>query len=153
MQVIEYFKCGRPEHWLRQIGKSDWRAGQKLYELLRREKLHEAAGENPRVFLLTSGRELVSFCTYSERDDIPAEGLGPWIGFVYTFPPYRGQGYIGRLFEEIERLAGDENVREIFISTGHTGVYEKYGYEFYGMMEDIHGLPARVYRKRLDHSA
>lgn len=149
MEVIEYFKCGRPEHWLCQIGKSDWRAGRKLYEMLRQGRLCEMAGENPRVFMLVNGGELVSFCTYSEKDDIPAAGLGPWIGFVYTFPKYRGCRCIGRLFEEIERIAGEERVREIFISTDHVGVYEKYGFGFYGRMENRRGELVRVYRKKV----
>lgn len=34
MKVIDYFNCDRPEHWLRQIKKSDWDAGQYLYELI-----------------------------------------------------------------------------------------------------------------------
>ncbi|MCX4339568.1 MAG: hypothetical protein OSJ72_07970 [Lachnospiraceae bacterium] len=34
MQVIEYHNCGRREHWLEQIKKSDWSAGQFLYQLL-----------------------------------------------------------------------------------------------------------------------
>lgn len=150
MEVIEYFKCDRQAHWLGQIGKSDWRAGQYLYVLLREKKLHEAVGENPKVLLLTNGDNLVSFCTYTEKDDIQPTVLTPWIGFVYTFPQYRGHRYAGKLFLEIENLAKAENVHEVFISTNHTGLYEKYGYEFYQIMNDIDGEPSRVYRKHVD---
>ena len=38
MQVIDYYSCDRPEHWLEQIKKSDWSAGQFLYELLSENK-------------------------------------------------------------------------------------------------------------------
>ena len=44
MRVIEYFSCDRPEYWLCQIGKSDWRAGKYLYELLRENKLKSLVG-------------------------------------------------------------------------------------------------------------
>ena len=70
MQVIEYFCSDRQEHWLKQIEKSDQGAGKYLFELLSEERFHDIVGENPKVFLLTDGDELVSFCTYSERDDI-----------------------------------------------------------------------------------
>lgn len=150
MRVIEYFGCDRQEHWLRQIKKSDWRAGQFLYEKLSQNKLAEIAGKDPRVFLLTDGDELISFCTFTEKDDIQPTELTPWIGFVYTFPQYRGSRYIGKLFREIENTAAAEGVHEIFLSTNHNGLYEKYGFEFYQIMNDIDGEPSKVYKKHID---
>ncbi|MCM1038667.1 MAG: GNAT family N-acetyltransferase [Roseburia sp.] len=147
MQVIDYENCGRPEYWLEQIKKSDWSAGQFLYELLSEKQFKKAVGETSRVMMLVNGDELVSFCTYAEKDDIQPTELTPWIGFVYTFPQYRGHHYAGRLLAEIEKLAKTEGVHDIFISTGHIGLYEKYGYEFYQMMDDMEGEPSRVYRK------
>ena len=152
MQVIEYFSCDRPEHWLGQIKKSDWGAGQFLYELLSENKLKGAVGENARVLMLTNGDELISFCTYAEKDDIQPTDLTPWIGFVYTFPEYRGHRYVGELFREIEKIARAENVHDIYISTNATGLYEKYGCEFYQMMNDMDGEPSRVYRKHIGES-
>lgn len=147
MRTIEYFSCDDPRYWLAQIGKSDWNAGQWLHRALMRNDLSYTVGKNPKVFLLTEGDRLVSFCTYTEKDDIQPTELTPWIGFVYTFPQYRGRGHIGKLFEHIEALAAKENIRYIYLSTNHTGLYEKYGFEFYQMMDDIKGEPSRVYRK------
>ena len=42
---------------------------------------------------------------------------------------------MGKLFREIERYAEAEKVQDIFISTNHTGLYEKYECEFYQMMQ------------------
>ena len=150
MQVIDYFNCGRPEHWLCQIQKSDWGAGQYLYKLLNENTFKDAVGEHSKVLLLTDGNELISFCTYAEKDDIQPTELTPWIGFVYTFPQYRGHRYAGELFREIEKLARAENIQDVFISTNHVGLYEKYGCEFYQIMSDIDGEPSRVYRKHIE---
>lgn len=90
MKIIEYFNSDRQAHWLSRIKKSDWRAGQYLCQLLDERKLQDAVGENVKVLLLTEGDELISFCTYAEKDDIQPTDLTPWIGFVYTFPKYRG---------------------------------------------------------------
>ena len=150
VQIIEYFTSDRQEHWLQQIGKSDWGAGQYLYQLLSRKRLQDVVGKNPKVLMLTNGDELISFCTYSEKDDIQPTELTPWIGFVYTFPQYRGHRYMGKLFKEIENLAKAENVHDIFISTDQTGLYEKYGCEFYEAMDDMHGEPSRVYKMHVD---
>ncbi len=150
MRVIDYFDCDNPEYWLCQIGKSDWGAGQFLYNLLSENKFKNVVGENSKVLMLTNENELVSFCTYAEKDDIQPTELTPWIGFVYTFPEYRGHRYVGYLFQEIEKLAKAENVQDIFISTNHIGLYEKYGCEFYQMMNDMNGEPSRVYRKHVN---
>lgn len=150
MQVIDYYNCDRQEHWLAQIKKSDWAAGQFLYELLSENKFKDAVGEKSKVLMLVNGDELISFCTYAEKDDIQPTNLTPWMGFVYTFPKYRGNHCMEELFLEVERLARAEKVHDVFISTGHTGLYEKYGCEFYQMMEDMSGESARVYRKHID---
>lgn len=150
MQVIDYFNCERPKYWLSQIQKSDWGAGQYLYRLLSEGKLKDTVGKNVKVLMLTDEDKLISFCTYAEKDDIQPTTLTPWVGFVYTFPEYRGHRYVGELFLEVEKLAKSENVHDVFISTNHTGLYEKYGCEFYQMMNDMHGEPSRVYRKHID---
>ena len=36
--ILEYFTCENKEHWLREIQKSDWGAGQYLYSLLKENK-------------------------------------------------------------------------------------------------------------------
>lgn len=149
MQVIDYFSCDRPEYWLNQIKKSDWSAGQFLYELLSENRLKNMVGEKSKVLMLVNGDRLISFCTYAEKDDIQPTDLTPWIGFVYTFPEYRGHRYAGELFLEIERIATAEQVHDIFISTNHIGLYEKYGCEFYQIMDDMDGEPSRIYRKHI----
>ena len=148
MQVIEYYSSENQAHWLEEIEKSDWSAGKFLYRLLRDNELRKCVGENARVFLLTDGDELVSFCTYAEKDDIQSTDLTPWVGWVYTFPDRRGHHYMRELWNEIEKTALSEGVHQVYISTNAEGLYEKYGCTFYGMMTDIHGEPSRIYIKR-----
>ena len=119
MRVINYFESERKEHWLEEIKRGNWGAA----------GFFEATGEKSRVLLLTDGDELVSFCTYAEKDDIQPTTLTPWVGFVYTFPEHRGHRYAGLLLEEVERLAMKEGVSAVYISANHTGLYEKYGCE------------------------
>jgi len=90
MEILEYFTSEDKEHWLSEIGKSDWGAGKFLHRLLKEEKLKETVGENAKVLLLTDRERLISFCTFAEKDDIQPTELTPWIGWVYTFPEYRG---------------------------------------------------------------
>ena len=86
MRVIDYDTSDRKKYWLEQIGKSDWGAGKFLYELISKNTFKETVGESSKVLMLVDGDELISFCTYAEKDDIQPTELTPWIGFVYTFP-------------------------------------------------------------------
>ena len=58
--------------------------------------------------------------------------------------------YAGLLFAEVERLAGEEGVNEVYLSTNHTGLYEKYGFTYKTTLTDLDGNPSRVYSKRTD---
>lgn len=149
MEIIEYFTAENKKHWLEEIKKSDWSAGQFLYHLLNEDRLKDVVGATALVPMLTDGEHLVSFCTFAPLDDIQPTNLTPWIGFVYTFPEYRGHRYAGLLLDYAESIATVMGHEYIYISTGHTGLYEKYGYEFYKIEKDIEGGDSRVYRKAL----
>ena len=149
MQVSNFFEIDNKEHWIREIERSDWRAGTFLGRLLREDGFFDAVGKDSRVLLLTEGDELISYCTFAEKDDIQPTDLTPWVGFVYTFPEHRGHRNAGLLFDEVERLAKEQQIAEVYLSTNHIGLYEKYGWEFFGMMDDMDGEPSRVYVKRI----
>ena len=149
MQVSNYFEIDNKEHWINEIERSDWRAGAFLGRLLRNDEFFDAVGKDSRVLLLTEGDELISYCTFAEKDDIQPTDLTPWVGFVYTFPEHRGHRYAGLLLDEVERLAKERQVTDVYLSTNHIGLYEKYGWEFFDMMDDMDGEPSRVYVKKI----
>lgn len=148
MNVLNFFESTRQPHWLAEIKKSDWRGGEILYKLLSGGSFFDACGAGAKVLLLTHGDQLISFCTYVEKDDIPSD-LKPWMGFVYTFPQYRGHRYMQLLFDAVARLAQQEHVSRVYISTGHTGLYEKYGCKFLTKLTNRNGDLARIYVKEI----
>ena len=75
MKVIEYFTTENKEHWLGEIGKCDWGAGQFLYQLLSENKLKSTVGATALVPMLVDGDALVSFCTLAPLDDIQPTDL------------------------------------------------------------------------------
>ena len=149
MEIIEFFSTDNKEYWLSKMKECDWGAGQYLEKLLREEKVKQLVGESTKVLMLVDGENLVSFCTFAEKDDIQPTDLTPWIGWVYTFPAYRGNRYAGKLLGYAEALAEEAGIKNIYISTNHIGLYEKYGYEFFQVMKDIEGEDSRVYVRRL----
>ena len=149
MQIIDFYECADQSHWIDEIDKCDWRAGAFLRSLLLENRLKELCGESTRLLLLADGEKLVSFCTLAELDDIRDTDITPWIGFVYTYPEYRGHRYAGRLLERACELAKEDGHKHVYISTNEDGLYEKYGFSFWKMMKDMEDSDSKVYKTDL----
>lgn len=149
MEVLDLYKTGNKELWLSQMEKCDWGAGPYLAYLVKENKLFDLVGENSKVLMLTDGEDLVSFCTLAKYDDVQPTDLTPWIGFVYTYPEYRGKRLAGELLTFAEKLAKQDGATDVYISTNHIGLYEKYGYEFFTETKDVEGENTRVYKKTI----
>lgn len=153
LQIKEFFLLDKSEKefWLTKIGESDWRAGKYLFKILSEGNFNQQYGEKSKVFLLTQGNNLISFCSFSERDEIPDTELTPWIGFVYTFPAFRGKRRIGKLIEYIYRLAKNQGFKQLYISTDQKGLYENFGFSFLQTMTERWGGETLVYQMEIVH--
>jgi len=149
MEIKEFFGVENKENWIAQMKDCDWGPGQWLGDLLEQGEFHNTVGNGALVPMLTDGEKLVSFCTLAPRDEIWPTTLTPWIGFVYTFPEYRGQRNAGIILDYCECIATVRGTENVYISTDHVGLYEKYGYEFLEMQDTPSGEKARVYHKAL----
>ena len=146
MEILDLERSEHPETWLNQIAECGWRAGPFLHAMLTEGRFHECCGEKAKVLLLADGEKLASFCTYAERDEIPDTALTPWLGFVCTCPDYRGRRLMGKLICRAKELARDDGYDTLWISTGETGLYEKYGAEYAMTLKDSRGEDSRIYR-------
>lgn len=63
------------------------------------------------------------------------------------FPTCRGTRLQGKLLDEASERARREGAQNLFASTAHVGLYEKYGFISDHTAPDIHGQPVRIYRK------
>lgn len=148
MEIINYFKSNKPDHWLSEIKNGDWRAIPTLVRFIEENSFHNNLGKGT-LLLLTEGDRLLSFVTFAERDSIEDDSLSPWVGFVYTFPEYRGHRYVGKLIRRCEEIAAENGVPSIFVCTDHVGLYEKYGFSYIESRADIYGDDSRIYRKNI----
>ena len=150
MEILEYYALGDAEqrYWRGEIGKSDWRAGTFLCSHLEDGSLTAFSGGEVRLLLGVSGRELMAFCTLA-RQDIPDPTLKPWIGFVYTFPRYRGRRLSQRMIDHACGLAKRDGAEYVYLSTNEIGLYEKYGFAFFKQAKDAWGEETSVYRREL----
>lgn len=151
MKVIEYYleSPDRQKHWLDEIEKNDWDAGSWLHHMIKNNELEKYCGKGARVLLLAEDENLASFCTYVLFDEIDDDSMKPWIGFVYTYPEYRGRRCAGELIEYACNKAKEEGHENIFVSSEEKGLYEKYGFTFVKNMMSVHGYETGVFKRKL----
>ena len=149
MEIIKYYQSSKQNHWKKEIGKGDWSAAELLSSWLNDDKLKKICGASAELYLLVDDEKLASFAVLAEQDEIDAPELSPWIGFVYTFPKYRGNHNAGKLIEHICTILKAAKVEKVYISTEEIGLYEKYGFSFWQIMTNREGKQTRVYMKKL----
>ena len=151
MTIVEYFSLpeGEQAAWLAQIGRGDWAAARFLAKHIADGTFRTLRCPNARLLLAVEGDALAGFCTLSDMDDVQPTEWTPWIGFVYTFPEYRGKRLSGKLIDHACAMARGEGCRAVHLSTNDAGLYEKYGFEFLETAKDIWGGGTRIYRRTL----
>ena len=120
-----------------------------LVSLIEKGEFYGTLGNDSHLYLLTAGDFLVSYATYARRDCIKDDSLFPWIGFVFTFPQWRGQRNAFTLFDYIFQKARQDGVRKIYIATDHDSLYEKYGFSYVESRTDVWGDECRIYAKNV----
>lgn len=149
MHIVNYFESIRQEELLKQIEQADWGAARFLVQLIREGTFAETLGGWGEVYLLMDGDKAVSFATLSAQDCIRDESMIPWIGFVFTYPEYRGQHMAGQLLDHIAEVAARRGYPKVYVATDHVGVYEKYGFAYLKNQVSVWGDDDRVLVREL----
>lgn len=147
MKITEFFESDESMRGrlLQALRRCDWGAAEFLLRLLEEGTFAKTLGGAGRLFFLLDGEAIVSFLTLTAQDCIAAPDMTPWIGFVFTFPEYRGRGNVGILLDHARKCAALDGAPFVFLATDHTGLYEKYGFTYWGNRKDIHGEGSRIY--------
>ena len=150
VDILEFSKITDKKYWLEKIKSADWRAAKYLYRLLTEDSFYGFYGPAAELFLLTQGDDLISFCTFANKDEIDDTELEPWIGFVYTFPQHRGKRRIGKLIEYIHHRAKKAGFKNIYISTDQQGLYENFGFTYLTTMQNRWNEDTLVYQMKIE---
>ncbi len=70
-----------------------------------------------------------------ENDFHDRKDLSPNVCAVYTEEEYRGQGIAGHLLDMVAEDMRSKGITPIYLVTDHTGFYERYGWEFFCMVQ------------------
>lgn len=149
MKIVNFFEDNGKEYWLEEIKKCDWGAAKFLVSLLTENKFSDTLGEDGKLLLLIDGQKLVSFITLTQKDCIDDDEMFPWLGFLFTYPEYRGKRYSEKIINYACEIAKNYKYKNIYLGTDHVGLYEKYGFTYVESRIDVWGEDCRIYSRSL----
>ena len=86
-------------------------------------------------YLCLDGDRIVAGLGVIENDFHDRKDLSPNVCAVYTEEGYRCQGIAGNLMNMAVKDLKDKGITPIYLLTDHTSFYERYGWEFFCMVQ------------------
>lgn len=86
-------------------------------------------------YMCLDGDKIVGGLGVIENDFHDRKDLSPNICAVYTENPYRKNGIAGRLLNKAVEDLRSKGITPVYLVTNHIGFYERYGWEFYCMVQ------------------
>lgn len=99
-------------------------------------------------YLCLEGERIVGGLGIIENDFHERRDLSPNVCAVYTEEELRGLGIAGRLLDLAVAGMREKGVSPLYLLTDHEGFYERYGWEFYCMVQGSDPEPSRMYIHR-----
>ena len=123
-----------------------WRAGPFLAKKMRDNDFLDWE----RVCAACVDGKAAGFCTFAEKDELPEEyPFTPFIGFVFVSEPYRGKRLSEAMIRCVSTYARELGYETIYIMSGETGLYEKYGFEKMGDYKTVYGTTDQLFKKSI----
>ena len=123
---------------LDQIGEVKWAGGPYLYNKIINNE------PNLKVYVIydEDNKHIIAFAALLDVDEIHDIDLKPWISSLYVFESYRGKRYSEKLIKYIIDKCDANN---LYISSDHIGLYEKYGFKVIANMKNFEGHDTQVF--------
>mgnify|MGYP003292100608 CR=1 FL=1 len=96
-------------------------------------------------YLCLDDNKIVGGLGVIENDFHMRKDLTPNICAVYTEEEYRNQGIAGSLLNMAVSDLKNKGITPVYLVTDHTNFYERYGWEFFCMIQETNGNYTRMY--------
>lgn len=103
-------------------------------------------GPVPQWYLVLREGQIAAGCGIIENDFHRRTDCAPNLCALYVEPPCRGQGVARHLIQAVCCDLAARGVETLYLVTEHTGLYERYGWVFCGMAQELDGGLIRLYR-------
>lgn len=105
----------------------------------------------PSWYLCLDDDKIVGGMGVIENDFHSRHDLTPNVCAVYTEPEYRNRGIAGKLLDYVCTDMASHDINTLYLLTDHTSFYERYGWEYYCMVQgdgDENMSRMYIHRKR-----
>jgi len=85
-------------------------------------------------FLCLDGEKIVGGLGVIDNDFHDRKDLTPNVCAVYVEKEYRNNGIAGKLLNMVVETMRERGISPLYLITDHIGFYERYGWEFYTMV-------------------
>ena len=126
-----------------------WNIPVEAYRQSMLESIHTKTGVPAWYVMLDERQEILAGVGVIVNDFHRREDLTPNVCALYVEEFYRRQGIARKLLTHVCNELAAHGIRQCYLITGHTDLYEHYGWSFYGMIEEEDGSPIRYYQKEL----
>lgn len=99
-------------------------------------------------YLCLDDGKIVAGMGVIENDFHDRKDLSPNVCAVYTEKEYRCKGIAGHLLNMVVEDMKSKDITPLYLITDHTGFYERYGWEFFCMVQGDDAEPSRMYIHR-----
>jgi N-acetylglutamate synthase-like GNAT family acetyltransferase len=103
----------------------------------------------PRFYLLLQDDKIIGCCGLVTNDFISRHDLYPWLAGIYIEENERGKQFGNFMMEYLEKEAKRIGFSTVYLTTNHSGYYERYNWQRMEDGYDLSNKPTRIYYKEL----
>lgn len=103
-----------------------------------------------KVFVVEENGVFMGFCALIKPKGFPGSEYNPLLKWLFVEEQYRGQRLSQKLIEAAAEYAKELGYDQIFLTTWHKGLYEKYGFVKICEKEVRDGYFEGIYVKKID---
>ena len=134
--MLEYFTLREKPHWKLPAAEwfhSKWHVPKEAY--LECMDAYLSGETELGWYLCSDNNQIVGGMGVIENDFHDRKDLTPNVCAVYTEEAYRCQGIAGNLLNFVYEDLKEKGISPIYLITDHSSFYERYGWEFYCMVQ------------------
>ena len=109
------------------------------YEIFKKKYQDSIDDKLPKIRALIINDTVIGFYEINEKDGIDDEEYTPYLANVYVKEEYRKRGYSTILINDSIKYAKQLGYEDLYLHSKQKNYYEKYGFEFIGIIKTKHG--------------